>query len=68
LRFWVQNDGWGCSNCIRVCPFNKPMGRLHDMTRLLVRNTSWLDPLLLRVDRLLGYGNRIKAEEFWAGS
>jgi len=68
LRYWVQNDAWGCSNCIRVCPFNKPTGWLHDMTRFFVRNTPWLDPLLLRIDKLLGYGKRIKAEQFWAGS
>jgi epoxyqueuosine reductase len=66
LWFWVQNHGFGCGNCIRVCPFNKTKGILHDSARLLVRNASWLDPLLLRLDKLFGYGKRAKAEQFWA--
>ena len=68
LRFWVQNDCSSCSNCIMVCPFNKPMGWLHDMTRFFVRNASWLDSLLVRLDKAFGYGKRIKTEQFWAGS
>ncbi len=66
LRYWVQNDSFACSNCIRVCPFNKPPGWLHDSARSLVRNAPWLDPLLVRLDKLFGYGNRMKAEDFWA--
>ncbi len=66
LQYWVQNEGFGCSNCIRVCPFNKPKGWLHDTTRSFVKNAPWLDPLLLRMDKLFGYDKRIKAEQFWA--
>ncbi len=66
LRFWVQNEGFSCSNCIRVCPFNKPQGWLHGSARFLVRNAPWLDPMLLRLDKLFGYGKKIKAEQFWA--
>jgi epoxyqueuosine reductase QueG len=66
LRFWVQNNGFTCGNCIRVCPFNKTKGILHDSARSLVRNAPWLDPLLLRLDKLFGYGKSIKAEQFWA--
>ena len=66
FRFWVQNEGSACSNCVRVCPFNKPPGWLHDSARFLVRNAPWLDSLLLRLDKLLGYGKRMKAEDFWA--
>jgi len=65
FQFWGQNDGGGCNNCIRVCPFNKPMGWLHDASRFVARNASWLDPLLVRMDELFGYGKRVKAEQFW---
>jgi reductive dehalogenase len=64
FEFWVRNTG-GCGNCIRVCPFNKPLGWLHDMTRFLVGNASWLDPALLRMDKLLGYGRRARVEAYW---
>jgi epoxyqueuosine reductase len=62
---------WGhtmqtCSNCIRVCPFNKPAGWLHDTAKFIVRNASWLDSLLVRMDKLFGYGKRATAEGFWA--
>ncbi len=66
IEFWCRNGGGACSNCIRVCPFNKPPGFLHDTARSLVRNMPWLNPLLLRVDKLFGYGERTKAEQFWA--
>jgi len=65
FQFWGQNDGGGCNNCIRVCPFNKSTGWLHDVSRFIVRNASWLDPLLVRIDELFGYGKKVKAEQFW---
>jgi reductive dehalogenase len=64
-RFWAQNQGGSCTNCIRVCPFNKPPGWLHDGARFVVGNAPWLDSLLVRMDKALGYGKRGKAEEFW---
>ncbi len=66
LRYWVQNEGFACSNCVRVCPFNKPPGWLHDSARSLVRSAPWLDPLLVRLDKLFGYGKRMRVEDFWA--
>lgn len=66
FQFWVQNDAGGCNNCIRVCPFNKPTGWLHEVSRFIVRDASWIDPLLVRMDEFFGYGKRVKAESFWA--
>jgi len=66
FKFWAQNEG-SCSNCIRVCPFNKPQGLLHEGVRFLVRNFSWLDSLLVHADKFFGYGKRIEAEQFWSG-
>jgi len=52
-------------NCIRVCPFNKSSGWLHEAVRWLVKKTPWLDPFLVRMDELLGYGRKVRASNFW---
>jgi len=54
-----------CMNCERVCPFNKTSGWLHSTVRWGVKNTPWLDPLFVRMDKLLGYGKQKRAEDFW---
>jgi hypothetical protein len=64
LDFWARNNG-SCVNCIRACSFNKPPGKLHDGARYLVRKAPWLNPLLVRMDKLFGYGKRAKTEDAW---
>lgn len=63
-EFWskIRND---CADCIRVCAFNKPPGRLHDVTRWFIKNTPWMDRLIVKMDDLFGYGKRMKAEKYW---
>ncbi len=63
--FWSRNQGGVCAVCVRVCPFNKLPGRLHDSARFLAKSTPWLDPLLVRMDKFLGYGKRMKVEDYW---
>jgi epoxyqueuosine reductase len=62
--WWARSQGV-CSNCIRVCPFNKPPGWLHEAVRWGVKNTRWLDSLLVKADDLLGYGKQAEVEHFW---
>ena len=62
--FWVRNLG-ACLNCVRVCPFNKPEGWIHDAARFIVRNASWIDPVLLRMNKAFGYGKRAKGDSCW---
>ncbi len=64
LDFWGKNNG-SCTNCIRVCPYNKLPGNVHDTVRYLVKNAPWLNPLFVRLDKLFGYGKRIKTENVW---
>lgn len=64
LSFWADN-GTDCSNCIRVCPFNKPPGLLHDMVRWGINNVRWLNRAYLWGDDLMGYGRRKNARHFW---
>lgn len=66
LAFWA-NQGGSCANCVRVCPFNKPAGWIHNAVRWGIKNARWVDPWFMRGDELLGYGKRTRAEEFWYG-
>jgi len=65
LAFWAAN-GTDCSNCIRVCPFNKSPGWLHTAVRWGVNNARWLDPFFVKMDDLSGYGKQASADKFWA--
>lgn len=64
LSFWATN-GSSCSNCIRVCPFNKPAGWTHNLVKRGVKRTPWLNPFFIRMDDLLGYGKKASNEHFW---
>jgi epoxyqueuosine reductase len=57
--------GTNCGICIRVCPFNKPKGLIHQMSRWLVRRVPSADPLLVKMDDFLGYGKHLSSELFW---
>ena len=64
---WEAN-GSGCGQCIRVCPFNKPEGWLHEATRILIGAKSGsLDNLLLKLDDASGYGDQEPRFIFWEG-
>lgn len=65
LEFWIKNNA-ACSNCVRVCAFNKPVGLLHESVRQLVKYTPWLNSLLIKLDDFAGYGKQVKARDFWA--
>lgn len=63
---FMARTGSDCGACIRVCPFNKLSGVLHDWVRWGVKNTRWLDSLFVNTDDLLGYGKQAKVEQFWS--
>jgi len=59
LDWWVRNGGW-CTNCIRVCPWNKPKsGVLHEVVRAIVTRTHIFDSAFIRMDDLMGYGKQV---------
>lgn len=64
LAFWAEN-GTDCSNCIRVCPFNKPPGMLHDLVRWGINKLRPLDRAFLWGDDIMGYGKRESPRKFW---
>jgi len=62
--FWTKN--WmDCNNCVRVCPFNKPVGVLHRSARYLIRKAPSLSRLLVWMDDLMGYGKPVPKKDFW---
>jgi reductive dehalogenase len=64
FNFWAKN-GCECGNCIRVCAFNKPDGKLHDISRWFIERIPHLDPLFVKADDLFGYGKQADLSEFW---
>jgi len=54
-----------CGMCIRVCPFNKPVGKLHDTVRWVVGRFPQLDRMMLVGDDFLGYGKQADISGYW---
>jgi epoxyqueuosine reductase len=65
--FWAKNH-MECGNCIRVCPFNKPPGVIHDISRAMIRRTPLFNRPLLWVDDLLQYDKPLPTTAFWDNS
>ena len=64
LEFWSK-AGTNCGICLRVCPFNKGDGKLHDIARFFIRNAPWMNRFLIGLDDAMGYGRFKKPEGFW---
>ncbi len=69
-EFWVKNSS-DCSNCIRVCPFTKPPGFVHDIARFFIKHFRFLDRGWLFLDNMMAlfpwwnYGKLADSEKFW---
>ncbi|MBW1806496.1 MAG: 4Fe-4S dicluster domain-containing protein [Deltaproteobacteria bacterium] len=44
FHFWVDNRN-DCTTCLNTCPFNKPLGVLHDGVRFVIRTMPALNRL-----------------------
>jgi epoxyqueuosine reductase len=66
FSFWARNR-MDCTTCIRVCPFNKEPGIIHDLARTVVRRAPYLSRGLVWLDDALGYGRQRPADEWWGG-
>ena len=60
-------NGFSCSNCKRVCPFNKPNNSwLHRLTRDFIKGRIQpLDKIMVQFDQASGYGRHVPTKEFW---
>jgi len=61
----INQGGSSCGVCIKVCPWNKSEGLLHDATRWMVKNTSFLNRFIVKMDDLWGYGKQDKRYKWW---
>jgi reductive dehalogenase len=61
--FWSKTTS--CTNCMRVCSFNKPEGWLHDKVRSFIKHTPWMNKVFVGLDSMLGYDRQLSATEFW---
>jgi reductive dehalogenase len=64
FSFWATRQ-ISCIQCIRVCPFNKPAGRIHDFSRFLIKRTSLFNRFLVWVDKRMGYLKPFHPDRFW---
>jgi reductive dehalogenase len=64
FQFWAKNRT-DCGNCIRVCPFNKPKGIIHDISKAMIRKTALFNRFLIWIDDILGYDKPLPPERFW---
>ena len=74
LKWYVEpekcydfND-FSCSNCKRVCPFNKPNNSwLHRLSRALIEGkVGPLHEAMVKLDQASGYGGQRESSDFWA--
>jgi ferredoxin len=73
LKWYVEGqkcydfNGFSCSNCKRVCPFNKPNNSwLHRLTRAIIEGkVGAIDSLMIKLDQAGGYGTQTDSSDFW---
>ena len=59
---WWSRNGTGCTNCIRVCPWNKPNTWLHHTAAGVVERADFLHSFFIWLDDALGYGKQVLKE------
>ena len=64
FRF-THPDGSSCGRCIKVCPWKKPQGMIHDAIRWMIKNTPWLDKFFVKTDDFWGYGRQEIDKKWW---
>ena len=64
--YWTKSR-CDCGVCIRVCPFSKPLGWLHNAARRIVERFPKLNSLMLKADNLCGYDKQKKIDAYWDG-
>jgi len=61
----MNRDGAWCGRCVKVCPWTKSEGLTHDLVRLAIARLPRTDPLLVKLDGWLGYGQPRPQGQWW---
>jgi len=64
--YWAAQNS-DCSICIRVCPYNKDYAKQRHRIGRWLAGTP-LRGFMLRLDKALGYGERMKPKSWWQGA
>ncbi len=65
-KFRLSNpNGSSCGTCIKVCPFNKPRGILHDIVRWMIQYMPFMNDSIVKADDLLRYGEANYDDQWW---
>lgn len=65
-KYRVSNqNGAGCGMCVKSCPWNKPRGLAHDVTRWAIQRLPFVDPWLTKLDTVFGYGRQDRDWKWW---
>jgi reductive dehalogenase len=65
-KYRVMNqNGAYCGRCVKVCPWNKPEGLVHDVVRRITQRAPWTDQALVWLDDRCGYGLEDPRYKWW---
>lgn len=62
LDWWYKSGTTGCNVCIRSCPWNKPKGKLHQLTRDVIKHMPVFNHVIIKGDDIMGYGKQVLNE------
>jgi len=65
-KFRITNPhGSSCGRCIKVCPWNKPRGWMHDAVRWIIQHTPTFNKTIMNIDTLMGYSKQDANKKWW---
>lgn len=65
-KFRVTNqNGASCGRCIKVCPWNKSQGPVHDIVRWMIKNTPFMNSFIMGMDKAMGYSKQNNRDKWW---
>ncbi len=67
LEYWGEH-GSGCTNCMAVCPYDKPQTWIHDLVKGVSAKTTAFNSMFVTMDTTLGYTKtteKYNPEDWW---
>jgi 3-chloro-4-hydroxyphenylacetate reductive dehalogenase len=65
-KFRVTNQkGASCGRCIKVCPWNKSQGPIHNAVRWMIKNAPLTNSFIIWMDNVIGYSKPDQRDRWW---